>query len=319
MLFKERLLLSNCDSVRQLDGEEIRKRFMTGLAFSDGVVLSPNTLLDNQQIHELISKRNVVKYLNEEGYGKLVIRGFGLADEFSLMDYYNALPPDFIISSLPGRPKKAQITPAQEQELYTRLQLTQKALNNVGYSCERLELPRESLRNEVFRRLEDAQVIGHFFASEVERELFRVANQDKISRSQWYQVADDYFGTQSPQEAERFKAEIINPAYNFLFAAEGEGFLQDNIKVISNIPAILLDTGVLIRSLRREIALIEYPLKAFEIISSFGTGELVKYLTDEAMGYIEDKLVEKGEAYLTRKNWFGMYGLMRKMIGLEVK
>jgi len=319
VLFKERLLLSNCDSVRQLDGEEIRKRFMTGLAFSDGVVLSPNTLLDNRQIHELISKRNVVKYLNEEGHGKLVIRGFGLGDEFSLLEYYNALPPDFIISSLPGRPKKAQLTPSQAQELRARLELTEKALSNVGYSCEGLVLPRESLRDEIFKRLEDAQVIGHFFETDGECQLFKMASTERISRSHWYQAADDYFGARSPLDAERFKAEVINPAYNSLFAAKGEGFLQDNIKVISNLPAILLDSSVLIRSLRREIELIEYPLKAFEIISSFGAGELVKYLTDEALGYIEDKMVEKGEAYFTRKNWFGMYGLMRKMIGLEVK
>src|SRR5690554_6959094 len=77
MLFKEKLLLSNCDSVRALDGNELRKRFLTGLAFADGVVLSPNALIDNTGIAEVISQSNVTKYLNEEGQGKLVIRGFG--------------------------------------------------------------------------------------------------------------------------------------------------------------------------------------------------------------------------------------------------
>src|SRR5690606_40867203 len=92
MLFKEKLLLSNCDSVRALDGNELRKRFLTGLAFADGVVLSPNALIDNTGIAEVISQSNVTKYLNEEGQGKLVIRGFGMDGYTDVRDYYHALP-----------------------------------------------------------------------------------------------------------------------------------------------------------------------------------------------------------------------------------
>lgn len=90
MLFKEKLLLSNCDSVRALDGNELRKRFLTGLAFADGVVLSPNALIDNAGIAAVISQSNVTKYLNEEGQGKLVIRGFGMDGYTDVRDYYHA-------------------------------------------------------------------------------------------------------------------------------------------------------------------------------------------------------------------------------------
>lgn len=76
MLFKEKLLLSNCDSVRQLELEKIRQRFLTSLAFGDGVVLTPNTIFDNENIDLLIERKNVHKYLNEEGKGKFVVRGF---------------------------------------------------------------------------------------------------------------------------------------------------------------------------------------------------------------------------------------------------
>ena len=65
------------------------------------------------------------------------------------------------------------------------------------------------------------------------------------------QVAD------TMRERTRFKAEVIDPAYNSLFALQGEGFLQDNIKYIGAVPAMILDAGVAYKSLREEVALIE--------------------------------------------------------------
>jgi len=315
LLFKEKLLLSNCDSVRILKKEELRKRFLTGLVFADGVVLTPNTLIDNNNINDLITRANVVKYLNEEGYGKLIIRGFGLTENLNLEEYYKSLPSDFIISSLPGSPKKSQISPQQSSELLYRIETTQNSLNKIGCEVQGMEVASERLRDEIYNRINDNDVIGVFFNSDHERVLFKQAEVDKVSRSQWYQVADNYFGN----NAERFKVEVINPAYNSLFALDGEGFLQDDIKFINDVPEIILDAGVVFKSLRNEIQLIEYPIRAFEIISSLGSGEIIKFLTDESIGYIEDKLEKTGKSYLTRKNWFGMYAKMKKYIGLEIK
>ena len=55
------------------------------------------------------------------------------------------------------------------------------------------------------------------------------------------------------------------------------------------------------------------------MISSFGANEIIKFFTDEAISYVEDKLQDKGENYLSRKNWFGMYNIMKNKVGLEVK
>ena len=109
MLFKEKLLLANCDSVHAHGHEELRKRFLTGLAFADGVVLPPNTLIDNLELANTLGQMNVIKYLNEEGKGKFVIRGFGLSRFATLQEYYDALPDNFILSSLPGRPRKGEL------------------------------------------------------------------------------------------------------------------------------------------------------------------------------------------------------------------
>lgn len=319
MLFKEKLLLSNCDSVRKLDTEEIRKRFLTGLTFADGVVLSPNAVIDNVDFHRLITRKNVVKYLNEEGHGKLVIRGFNLYEGQTLFDYYNSLPDNFIISSITGSPQKSEITREQSSSLIERIILTQEALNQIGYKMEKLEIPKESLRNEVYKRIDDNEAIGHFFSDSDARNKFIRIGEDKYSRSQWYQLADDYFIDERHNSADKFKIEVIDPAYNSLFATKGEGFLQDQIKLINDVPEIILDTGVAFRSLRDEIKLIEYPIKAFEFITSLSAGSIIKFLTDEALEYAEDKLTEKGKSYLTRKNWFGMYSKMKKRIGLEMK
>ncbi len=319
MLFKEKLLLSNCDSVRQLGSAELKKRFLTGLTFADGVVLTPNTLLDNSDFHSLITKKNVVKYLNEEGAGKFIVRGFNLGEEMCLTEYFEKLPNDYIISSLPNSPKKSQINDAQRDLILTRLDATQQALEKISPKVESIDILRGSLQSEVFNRISDDAVIGSFFESDGERILFKNLAKDVISRSQWHILSEQFFGRKSLIESNRFKSEIIDPAYNSLFAVEGEGFLQDNIKVINNIPEIILDSGVVFKSLRNEIKYIEYPIKAFELISSLGVNELVKFLTDEALSYIEDKLQDRGERYLSRKNWFGMYDLMKNKIGLEIK
>tara|TARA_B110000902_G_scaffold87072_1_gene103433 strand:- start:687 stop:1646 length:960 start_codon:yes stop_codon:yes gene_type:complete len=319
MLFKEKLLLSNCDSVRKLSAAEFRKRFLMGLTFGEGVILTPNALLDNVDLHTLMARKNVVKYLKEEGSGNLIVRGFNLNGELSLTEYFDKLPEDYIISSLPKSPKKSDINDVQRDKILVRLSETQKALDNISPVVENIEIKKDSLKNEVLKRIGDIEVIGNFFESDGERILFEQQVKCVVSRSQWYDLSDKYFGKRSLIESARFKSEIIDPSYNSLFAIEGEGFLQDNIKVINSIPEIILDSGVVFKSLRNEIKYIKYPIKAFELISSFGAGEIAKFLTDEALGYIEDKFKDKGENYLSRKNWFGMYDLMKNKIGLEVK
>lgn len=319
MLFKEKLLLSNCDSVRGLDGAELRKRFLTALAFADGVVISPNALLDNLHMSNVIAQRNVVRYLNEEGHGKLVIRGFGLEQAPSLIDYYDALPDSFILSSLPGAPRKDNLTRAQHQLMHERVTALQQVIDRINPVIENVSLPRESLRNEIRARLATPGADEHFFANDELRQQFQAASDQAISRSDWYFAAQDFFAANRIDASPSFRAEVIDPAYNSLFATSGEGFLQDDIRYLSGVPESLLDASVSIKSMRREITLIRYPLKVFEFISSLGAGEIARYLTDEAINYMEDRLVESGHSYMTRKNWFGMYPRMRRFMGLEIK
>ncbi len=319
MLFKEKLLLSNCDSVRQLNLEELRKRFLIGMVFGDGVVLSPNTLLDNKNIDELLKRKNLIKYLNEEGAGKLVIRGFNLDTNFELEAYYDQLPDSFILSSIEGSPQKGDLTPHQSRELLNRINNTQKALGGITYTSERVSLNKTALQSEIHARISDACSIGNYFETDGDRLLFKNSTLDIYSRSDWYKRSDHYFGKVSELESIRFKSEIIDPAYNSLFAEKGEGFLLDNIKILKDVPGEILDAGVIYKSLKNEIGLIQYPYKAFEIITSLGSVELMQLITDEAMGYIEDKLKDTTKKTLTRKNWFGMYPKMRNYLGMEIK
>ena len=319
MLFKEKLLLSNCDSVRALEGSELRKRFLTGLVFADGVVLSPNALIDNLQVAEVLGQSNVIQYLNEEGSGKLVIRGFGLAQYADLAEYYDALPGNFILSSIPGAPCKEGLDRFQRRHMQERITRLQQALQQVQPVLENLSLPQASLRDEVFSRLRERTAINHFFENDGDYNLFLLGADQVISRSEWYAYASRFFTNRGLDVFARLRAEVIDPAYNSLFAVTNEGFLQDDIRYLTGIPEIILDTSIGFKTLRKEIALIQYPLNVFEFISSFGSGEIIRYLTDEAISYMEDKMVDSGKSYMSRKNWFGMYPRMRRFMGLEIK
>jgi len=321
MLFKEKLLLSNCDSVKRLPPDELKKRFLTGMAFGDGVILSPNILIDNLDSQSLLSRRNVVKYLNEEGYGKLVLRGFMLDRDMSMLDYYERLPESYIFSSIEGNPAKGELQSWQEQDLIKRIRATQSALDRLGYRIEPVECKPDSLALEIDRRIADDSCIGHFFDDDGERTLFRSrAKREEVrSRSEWYRFSDRYFSCKGDLVSGQFKSEVIDPAYNSLFAKSGEGFLQDNIKCISHVPGLILDAGISYKALKNEVELLEYSLKIFEFISTLGSTELLKMLTDEALGYFEGKLSDKGMSYFSRKNWFGMYPKLRNVIGLEIK
>ena len=57
MLFKEKMYLSNCDSVRELSNEETRKRLLIGLVFGSGIILSPNILFDSQGISKVLKQK----------------------------------------------------------------------------------------------------------------------------------------------------------------------------------------------------------------------------------------------------------------------
>lgn len=319
MLFKEKLLLSNCDSVRALNEVELRKRILAGIAYADGIVMSPNALIDNAQIASTIGQANVMKYLNEEGWGKFIIRGFGLEKKPSLIEYYDSLPDNHIFSSLPNRPTKGSLDKYAAELLRGRIRSLQAILDDVCPVIENLNLPSESLRDEIVSRLQDPACIGPIFESDGERQLFCLGGIELYSRSAWYTYANQFFLARGTDCFPRFKLEVIDPSYNSLFAAKNEGFLQDNIRFLTGLPDLMLDTSIGFKALRKEIELIQYPLKIFEFITSAGAGELARFLTNEAVGFIEDKLIEGGHGYATRKNWFGMYPKMRRYMGLEIK
>ena len=64
------------------------------------------------------------------------------------------------------------------------------------------------------------------------------------------------------------KNEIIDPAYNSLFANVGEGFLQDNIRYIDKVPKAFLEASMHVKSLKKEIDYIGYAMKLYEIVST---------------------------------------------------
>lgn len=322
MLLKEKVFLSNCDSVRALTSEELQKRFLLGLTLANGVVLSPNTVLDNRDISETLAKTNVLKYLNEEGQGRLVLRGFNLEQEITLNDYFEALPGSYIVSSIDGSPSKEQLTGVQARALIARLKQTQQVLTALNPKYENVNLLPTSLQQEITVRLDDADVFNHFFKSDGERQLFLHAARDVVSRSEWYHFTQSYFAEQthySIDASARFRLEVIDPAYHSLFISSGEGFLQDQIKHLTEIPRGLLDAGLSVKALQRELSLLAIPYKLFQLVSAWGAGEVIRFLVESGIEVIETQATNRGYDFATRKNWFGLYPKMQNYIGLEIK
>lgn len=322
MLLKEKVFLSNCDSVRALSSAELQKRFLLGLTLASGVVVSPNTVLDNRDIGETLAKSNVLKYLNEEGRGRLVLRGFNLESGITLNDYFEALPGGYIVSSIEGSPRKDQLTRVQSRALIDRLTQTQTALAALNPTYESVKVSATSLQDEITMRLHDSDIFDHFFKSDGERQLFLHGARDIVSRSEWYQFTASHFSqsTRYPVDAaNRFRLEVIDPAYHSLFVGSGEGFLQDKIKHLTQIPNGFLDAGLSVKALQRELSLLAIPYKLFQLVSAWGAGELVRFLVESGIEVVETQAANRGYNFATRKNWFGLYPKMRNYIGLEIK
>jgi hypothetical protein len=311
MLFKDKLFLTNCDSVRKLDRNELWKRIRIGLVFADGIILSPNTLIDNEHIYHAFDNKNIIKYLNEEGFEKVVLRGNIKSSDQSLMDYYDKLPEDFIVSSIKGSPRKSNLEKDQEKDLMTRIRKMDAFLANVSAPREPIQLADDSLSSMLLERIAG---IDYLAADNVS--FLREGFAKVVSRSKAYGFIES---TQPKELADKLKVELIDPSYNSLFVKQGEAFVQDRIMVLSGLPNRILQAGVTIRSLRNEIELARFIFELIIFIKTFGVEELRKFLTDKAIEFAEDKLKEMGLERLSRKNWFGLYPKLAKKMGVEFK
>ena len=312
MLFKEKMYLSNCDSVKELSNEEARKRLLIGLVFGSGIILSPNILFDSQGVSEVLQQKNVIKFLNEEGSGNFIIRGINIKDINSFSDYFDKLPNSYKVSSLHGK-EKGKLSQYELKNIKDNIKLLDNIISKANPIYENATIVKDSLSKEIKQRISI-----EYFKNKEEFNTFLFKSQNLISRSEWYQFVSEFFKNDF-NKISSVKTEIVDPAYNSLFVNPKESFIQDNIKVLDKIPEKILSAGVTFNSLRNEIELIEYPIKAFEIITTLGTTELLKILTDEALGYIEDKMKEESISFLSRRNWFGLYPILSKKMGLEIK
>lgn len=317
MLFKNKLLLANCDSVIKRPEEELNKRLKMGLLFSEGIILSTNILIDNNSMDNIFRDSVIKQYLlSDEGHGKLVIRGRSLDENQSLVDLYHALPDSFIFSSFNGK-LKSQLSFNEVENLLYRLQYMDSIINDSQAIKESIsDFSTNTFSEELSTRAES--YFEDLKVDYLEQSItdFHYKLQTINSRSEAYILTDSYFS--DSMYAEKIKQELINPAYNNMFVEGSEGFVQDKIKVLSSLPTALINSGISLRQHREKVELISTVWDSFNFISSFGTDSIVDIITDKAQDYIETRLEEKGKGYLSRKNWYGMYDKLSNSLGVEV-
>lgn len=339
MVLKEKLLLSNCDSVHKRSYDQIRSRFLFGLVYSDGVILSPNMLIDNRNIDQLLSTKNIEKYLQEEGSGKLEVRGYGLGgfDDYFLQNYFENLPDNFILSSFDEKPTKSKLKTVQLRQLENKLSELDKFLSKSSVKIKSVDIKPNSLTREIQTRIQrDERVfIERFFASVDSSPSVEVTDNNEykkfidgfdglISRSDWYEYSEKSFSSNfNDLRSKYFISEVVDPAYNYLFCETGEALVLDDIKAIDNLPSRFFDTSISLASYRNEYetvkAGVDYFSQAVELISAFP----IKTLSETVLDFFEEKaqevLEEQGWELFSRKNWFGFYPKMREKMGIEIK
>lgn len=187
MLFKEKMYLSNCDSVRELSHKETRKRVLIGLVFGSGIILSPNILFDSQGVSEVLKQKNVIKFLNEEGMGNFIIRGMNIKDINSLSDYFDKLPNNYKISSLHGK-EKGKLSKDELKKIDANIKTLDNIINKVNPTYENANITKDSLSKEIKQRISI-----RYFENEEEFKIFLFKSQNLVSRSEWYQFVSEFF------------------------------------------------------------------------------------------------------------------------------
>jgi len=268
-------------------------------------------LIDNKQIYEAFNDKQIIKYLKEEGYKKAVVRGNNIHDSQSLIDYYETLPGNFIISSLQGSPKKSELSQDQKRELVTRIKKVNGILTDISAPKETIKLTKDSLSKVLTERIAEIKYLDDGTRAHLANDL-----SNTVSRSDAYAIID---GMLSKNIAERLKLELVDPSYNSLFVKTAEAFVQDRIRVLDDIPKQFLQAGITVRALRKKIELAQFMFEIAIFIKSMGSEKVVEILTDKAIDYVEHKLQEKGLEMISRKNWFGLYTILAKKMGVEFK
>ena len=312
MLLKEAMFLSNCDSVRSLGVEELTKRVLIGAMFARGVIATPSLLLDNPHMLMVLERRNLQDWLAGSQGGGLVLRGPAGHVGMRLRDYFDALPPDYILSRCGGRTKQ-QLSFLERRDIEDDLKRLDLILARVPRPPEPVALRPSSLTEAI----QQGSSLAQWRETSSDALSTMLKGTDTLnSRSAWYKAAGDAF---DPATAARFQAEVIDPAYHGLFVRKGEAFAMDRIAVIDALPPQLLDATTSFRLLRRKTEFIGHAISLFNLVSAAGTNQLLAHLTDEAIGFVEDKMQDKGMGWASRRNWFGLYPALIRKIGVEIR
>lgn len=108
MILNGKIFVSNCDSTRNLTTGEIQHRLLVSIPFAEGIICSPNQLIDNLDALALLKKRTLKRWYNEEGHGSIVVRSPIDLTQSTLTSYFDKLPGDHYFHSMRSTKKRLE-------------------------------------------------------------------------------------------------------------------------------------------------------------------------------------------------------------------
>lgn len=310
-IIKNNIYLSNCDSTKKLSLDVLEKKVLIGLSFFEGIILSPNIIIDNEYFFKIFFNKDVIRYLKEEGSGKVKVRTFIKSfddKKFSALNYFESLRDTFYFSTF--NKLKKDLTKSELENIRKKLKEIDECIKILHFKNEYVSISENSLTNEIHKRIK--RYSQEIFENEDEMEKFFLITKDFSSRSDWYIYSKKFFDM---GKNKKFIFSIVDPSYYGLFVEHKEGIINDEIKYLEKLPNIVLKLNLKYKSYEDELEYIDFAFKMIKIILTHGSDLVL----DEVGDFFKEKFSDKAINKIYEKNWFGFYDKFLNKMGIELK
>lgn len=315
-VLKSNLYLSNCDSVHGRNKDELFERAVWGLALGKKIIITPNMIIDNPNIHNIFYENTVKRFLYNNP-GKIIIRHNHHKDKICLKDRFDSLDEDFIFSAHPSKPTKKTFPKEDLYAYSSNIEKLDLFFEEIDAEHQKVGLTESSLYCKILcaMKTQSEKNNNNFISNDIfeEKIEFYKKNRKLVSRSDWYNFSEKEF----PEISDKIKFSFIDPCYNDLFIREKEVYATDRAKSGS----LIFSKALLVKEThQKKIDTAKGILKLIRFVHTFPI-DGISYIINEYIGEeIKEDLKDRVLDYVqTTETWQKMYGKILGQIGLGLK